>query len=100
MTPPKNKAKQQAGPLVEFLRSLPATGPEGFEGLIRNLLEQWTGLTFRIAQTGSQFGKDGLSESQGPFFIAFETKRYEETTGLNARSLSGELFQVKQSAPN
>lgn len=100
MTTAKSKTKQHNDPLVEFLRSLPETGPAGFEGLVRNLLEQWTGLTFRIARTGSQCGKDGLSESQSQFYIAFEAKRYEETTGLSARSLSGELFQVKQSAPN
>lgn len=86
--------------LVNFLRSLPATGPNGFEGLMRDLLEQWTGLTFRLARSGSQFGKDGTSETQGQFTVTFETKRYKDTTELNARELSGELLQVKTSFPD
>ena len=49
-------------PLIDFLRALPATGAKGFEGLIRDLLEAETNLTFRVARSGSQFGKDGQSE--------------------------------------
>jgi hypothetical protein len=30
-----------------------ATGPDGFEGLVRNLLEQWTGLAFRLIRSDS-----------------------------------------------
>lgn len=86
--------------LLDFLRSLPATGPNGFEGLIRVLLEKWTRLTFRLARSGSQFGKDGTAETHGPFSVTFETKRYKETTELNARELSGELLQVKTAFPS
>ena len=85
--------------LLDFLRSLPATGANGFEGLVRDLLEQWTNFSFRIARAGSQFGKDGMSEGQDEFSIAFETKRYNETTELNARELLGELTQAKTSYP-
>ena len=34
------------------------------------------------------------------FSIAFETKRYTDTTKLNARELAGELFQVSQVVPD
>ncbi len=97
------KSKQSSDPhdpLLDFLRLLPATGPNGFEGLVRDLLERWTGLTFRLARSGSQFGKDGTSETQRQFSVSFETKRYEETTELNARELSGELLQAKTAFPD
>jgi hypothetical protein len=88
---------EQRDPLLEFLRSLPETGPNGFEGLVRDLLEQWTGFTFRLARAGSQFGKDGLSETHSQFSIAFETKRYNTNSKLNARELAGEVTQVYNS---
>ncbi|EKD82893.1 MAG: hypothetical protein ACD_39C01021G0001, partial [uncultured bacterium] len=89
----------QHDPLLKFLRSMPETGPNGFEGLVRDLLEQWTGFTFRIAKSGSQFGRDGSSESHGLFSVAFEAKRYNESSKLKDRELAGELIQAHGSIP-
>lgn len=58
--------------LKEILTSLPESGHDGFEGLIRITLSEITGVHFRLAGSGLQFGVDGKSEEG----IAFECKRY------------------------
>ncbi|KAF1083679.1 MAG: hypothetical protein GQF41_0457 [Candidatus Rifleibacterium amylolyticum] len=93
------EVSEQHDPLLKFLRSMPDVGPNGFEGLVRDLLEQWTGFTFRLARSGSQFGRDGSSESHGLFSVAFEAKRYNESFKLKDRELAGELIQAHGSIP-
>ena len=44
----------------ELLRIEPA-GDGGFEGLLADALAAFSGLTFRLAKSGSQFGRDGSS---------------------------------------
>ena len=62
--------------LKSALLSLPATGEKGFEGLIGEALQEITGVPYRLARSGSQFGIDGKAayESDG---ICFEAKRYK-----------------------
>ena len=62
--------------LRSFLLKLRATGDNGFEGLIAKVLTDITGIPFRLAASGSQFGSDGsaVREEDG---ISFECKRYE-----------------------
>ncbi|MCX5831014.1 MAG: hypothetical protein NT140_03850 [Deltaproteobacteria bacterium] len=86
--------------LLECLLSLGATGPNGFEGLIRVLLEKWTNQTFRLARSGSQSGKDTTSENPNGCVIAAEMKRYEEGTSLSRRMLLGELSEVITGLPD
>lgn len=85
---------------LECLLSLGATGPNGFEGLIRVLLEKWTNQTFRLARSGSQSGKDTTSENPNGCVIAAEMKRYEEGTSLSRRMLLGELSEVITGLPD
>lgn len=59
----------------------PAAGPKGFEGLVARALAAFTGMTFRLARSGSQFGRDGATPS-GPFSIAMEAKRYSSSVPL------------------
>ena len=58
--------------LKKVLTSLPDSGPDGFEGLIRITLSEITGVHFRLAGSTLQFGVDGKSDEG----IAFECKRY------------------------
>ncbi|MCD6326240.1 hypothetical protein J7M28_01605, partial [bacterium] len=62
--------------LKSALLSLPATGEKGFEGLIGEALQEITGVPYRLARSGSQFGIDGKAayETDG---ICFEGKRYK-----------------------
>lgn len=68
--------------LLNVLRKWkPAEGPEGFEGLVTNALAELTGLTFRLARSGAQFGRDAATP-RAPFSIAMEAKRYENSVPL------------------
>jgi hypothetical protein len=82
--------------LYECLRRLPKTGPTGLEGLVRSLLERWTGQRFFLAKSGSQSGRDMRAEGN---LIAVESKRYGESTSLSTRELIGELHQAMNDLP-
>jgi len=86
--------------LLECINSLKNTGPNGFEGLIRDLLERWTGQKFRLARSGSQSGKDATSENINGCVIAAEMKCYNRRTVFSSRMLSGELSEAVTSLPN
>jgi len=61
--------------LKSVLLSLPPTDEKGFEGLIGAALHEISGVPFRLAGSGSQFGIDGKSAYPGDA-ICFEGKRY------------------------
>jgi hypothetical protein len=42
-----------------------------------------TGLTFRLARSGSQFGRDGASAPSDAFAIGFEAKHYKNDIGTD-----------------
>jgi hypothetical protein len=77
---PKNPSPHVS--LRNLLRAwTPAAGPDGFEGLVAQALATITGFTFRLARSGSQFGRDGASQ-RGPFSVAMEAKRYTKSVPL------------------
>jgi len=59
----------------------PPVGDRGFEGMVAVALAEVAGLPIRLARSGSQFGRDGLSVP-GDFVIAFEAKRYTKRPTL------------------
>ncbi len=63
--------------LKKALLSLAATGNSGFEGLIGVALREISGVPFRLAGSGSQFGIDGKPTYEGDA-ICFEGKRYTD----------------------
>lgn len=67
--------------LRKLLLSLNPTGEEGFEGLVATALAEMTGLVFRLAKSGAQFGRDASTETF-PFAIAMEAKRYQDALSL------------------
>jgi len=80
--------------LVDTLRHLKPAGPCGIEGLVRDLLEQLTGRTYRLARSGGQFGHDARSTDSAAPVIFVEAKKYEDNTGLSRRELAGELAEA------
>jgi len=86
--------------LLDCVRDLPPTGPEGFEGLIRDLLEKWTGFTFRLARSGSQRGHDARVDTPGAIEILVEGKRFRDGSSLSSRQLAGELVEGHMAYPN
>lgn len=61
--------------LRKALLGLPATGETGFEGLLSATLTEITGVPFRLAGSGSQFGVDGKA-AYATDAVCFEAKRY------------------------
>jgi hypothetical protein len=68
--------------LKSALLFLPPTGEKGFEGLVGAILREITGVPFRLASSGSQFGIDGKSTYEEDA-ICFEAKRYDNTVPKN-----------------
>jgi hypothetical protein len=62
--------------LKSALLLLQATGEQGFEGLIAAALHEITGVPFRLASNGRQFGIDG-KHAYDADSICFEGKRYD-----------------------
>lgn len=66
---------------LEILRlsllKLKPSGSDGFEGLLSLSLTKNTGITFRLASSGLQFGIDGAS-SDNDDLVYFEAKRYDD----------------------
>ena len=78
--------------LKKILTSLPDSGPDGFEGLIRAVLSEIAGVPFRLAGSGLQFGVDGKS-TYADDGISFECKRYiDPVPREKIMSKIGELF--------
>ena len=68
--------RKQLNDIKAALRKLPATGEIGFEGLIAVTLTAITGIPFRLASSGRQFGVDAKAAYESDS-ICLEGKRYE-----------------------
>ena len=63
--------------LREILLALPPSGEDGFEGIFAEALSRISGVSFRLAKSGTQFGIDGAA-AHAEDAICFECKRYDE----------------------
>ena len=75
MTQAYNKA--QLDRLREILLALPPSGEYGFEGVFAEALSRVSGVPFRLAKGGAQFGIDGAA-AYAEDAICFECKRYKK----------------------
>ena len=80
--------------LATALRSLPAAGSLGFEGLLRDILVEVTTLGFGLAKSGPQGGSDVRSLGLNLFEVALEAKRYRAHTVLKVDALKAKLFET------
>ena len=69
--------KAQLDRLSEILLKLPPSGKNGFEGVFAEALSRISGVPFRLAKSGTQFGIDGAS-AYAEDAICFECKRYDK----------------------
>ena len=95
-----NEIKKMNSKLIDTIIQLDPTGPEGFEGLVADLLETLTGRRFRLARSGSQMGRDLSGRHAGANVVAVECKRYGRDTELKERELQGELTQAMMDIPD
>ncbi|MCW6536311.1 restriction endonuclease [Sphingomonas lycopersici] len=78
--------------LIESLRTLPPSGAESFEHLIRDLLSRATGRRFTIAKSGPQGGIDARTGADPDTIqIGVEAKRYGQGTHLGLDELKSKL---------
>jgi hypothetical protein len=82
------------------LHSLKATGEDGFEGLIAELLNALTGRYFLLARAGDQSGRDLRDLGVRGNVVAVECKRYSEGTSLRGRDLVGGMADAIQDRPD
>ena len=69
--------KDQLDRLREILLALPPSGEDGFEGVFAEALSRISGVPFRLAKSGTQFGIDGAA-AHAEDAICFECKRYNK----------------------
>jgi hypothetical protein len=80
--------------LAKRLRSMHPTRADGFEGLMRDLLEEFTQQPFRIAKSGPQNGSDLRSTAQNAVTIVLEAKRYRARSRLGLDELKAKIFET------
>jgi hypothetical protein len=82
---------RQLKTLQKAVLDLNPTGPDGFEGLVGQVLGSICGCQFRLASSGSQRGRDGgASLESGDVY--FEAKRYEAS--IPRPTLSDKIVEV------
>ena len=69
--------KDQLERLRDILLALPPSGKDGFEGVFAEALSRISGVPFRLAKGGTQFGIDGAA-AHAEDAICFECKRYDK----------------------
>ena len=63
---------------LQAVKQLKPTGPDGFEGFVRDLLQESLGTKFRLMKSGHQGGVDTVNEPYGnALSIGVEGKRYD-----------------------
>jgi len=72
---PKESSSEHLIELQNTILTLKATGATGFEGFVRIVLTELTGIPFRLAASGLQGGMDGDAAFRNDA-ISFEAKRY------------------------
>lgn len=73
--------------LQKALCALEPTGPNGFEGLVSDVLQEVTGQRFRAAKSGHQGGTDIRNGTENVVSIGLEAKRYQQSTKLGLDDL-------------
>lgn len=83
--------KDRLDRLREILLALPPSGEDGFEGVFAEALSRVSGVPFRLAKSGNQFGIDGAA-AYAEDAICFECKRYKEE--LSYTDVIGKIDQL------
>lgn len=86
--------------LAKALHDLPASGDDGFEGLVARLLTRLTGIPYLVRRSGSQQGRDLDSSGNASGSIFVECKRYEEASALDERGLRTQIEITANAAPD
>jgi len=84
-------------PLLTALRELRETGPDGFEGLVRDALEFLGDCNIHLVKSGTQKGKDMLGQTRdGLMRVAIEAKRFAAKTSLALDEMKQKLTDAAE----
>src|SRR5687767_1967975 len=84
--------------LADRLCALEASGPEGFEGFVRDCLEEALGTRFRLMKSGHQHGADLVRFAANGLHVAVEGKKYGATR-LGLDQLEAKLGDAARDHP-
>ncbi len=85
--------------LLSALKNLPAVGPGGFEGLVRDALQEVTQQSMRLIKSGPQHGADAMTLGNAPVVLGVEAKRYDKTP-LELDEVKAKLLDAAASHPD
>lgn len=86
--------------LQKTLQAMDATGDAGFEGFVRDCLEEILGQRYRLMKSGPQGGADMVVESPAnQLQVAVEGKRYGSSTSLPLDQLKLKIVAAAESQP-
>jgi len=96
ITSPETFADAQAQ-LLGQLRAMEASGDTGFEGFVRDCLQESLGIRFRLMKSGPQSGADMRGDAPANHLqVAVEGKRYGNTTPLPVEQLQLKIVSASQ----
>jgi len=90
---------QSLNQLKDALRHLKPAGHEGFEGLVKIILEALTGFRFHLARAGTQEGRDLSTAGTYGTWIAVEAKHYPKSPPPTKRTFLGHLTETRNDIP-
>lgn len=90
--------EQHLSLLSSALTDLDAAGEGGFEGLIRDVFVEVTGMDFQLAKSGHQGGSDVRSAPSNTFAVGMEAKRYRPSTRLPVDQLKAKIVDAAHQA--
>lgn len=82
--------------ILGHLGRLEATGDAGFEGFMRDVLVEVTGMPFHLAKSGPQGGSDVRTAPSNAFAVGLEAKRYKQSTQLPLDQLEAKIHQAAE----
>ena len=93
----KIPASKAIAPLIQVQAALRSMSPNDFEKMTSSLLQEFIGVSFQRARSGSQRGSDATA--MGPRAIRMEARRYGHGSRLDERSITGQIIQSIKDDP-
>ncbi len=90
----KSNFKSALQTIYTRLSALGDSGPEGFEGLLRDVLGDLTKTPFHVAKSGPQAGSDVRNDPSNAFRVGLEAKKYATNTPLPLDALKAKIVDA------
>lgn len=92
MSTPSSPTAPDPTAFVAAMLNLPDTGNKGFEGFVRDCLEELLGQSFRLMKSGHQHGMDGANDAPANgLAIGFEGKKYGSNSNVSVAEVQRKI---------